>query len=78
MFKISFKRWFETNFGKEKPELTWALVILSAFKFQLGNLIQLGCLLAELTHSHTLGKQPVRHGLRNSSYPCNRCCLTAV
>lgn len=35
MFKISFKRWFETNFGKEKPELTWALVILSAFKFQL-------------------------------------------
>ncbi|HJF47270.1 MAG TPA: hypothetical protein K8V48_04705, partial [Limosilactobacillus oris] len=39
MFKISFKRWFETNFGKEKPELTWALVILSAFKFQFSNLI---------------------------------------
>lgn len=46
--------------------------------YTLGNLIQLGCLLAELTHSHTLGKQPVRHGLRNSSYPRNRCCLTAV
>lgn len=37
MFKISFKRWFETNFGKEKPELTWALVILNAFKFQINN-----------------------------------------
>ena len=33
MFKAFFKKRFETNFGKEKPELAWALVLFSAFKF---------------------------------------------
>ncbi len=35
MFKPFFKQPFETNFIKEKPELVWALALLSAFKFQL-------------------------------------------